>query len=165
MVSFSLNPNQIVIDGPAELMGSVSELYTDYIDLDGRRSTFSGTVAVLNQDPLIIMRGAGTTEFQGSISQIIPVRNMTDVPIVITGVREGFTAEPEIDIANLRLEGSNQAAVESFAPPPDFLRIDCSGINESGIYILRVQAGTYQGIRFRVEPEEVQVRIDITEET
>jgi hypothetical protein len=164
MTSFSLNPTQIIADGPAEHMGSVTELHTDYIDLAGRRGDFSGIVSVLKQDPLVIVRGTGTTEFRGTISRIVPVRRMSDVPVAVTGVRKGFMAEPELRAANVHLEGEDQAVVEAFTLPPDFLRLDCSGINESGIYVLRVQTGTHEGITFSVEPEEVTVRIVFSED-
>jgi hypothetical protein len=163
MTSYFLNPNQVIIDGPAELMGSVLELNTDIIDLDGRRSDFSGTVNILHRDPLIVLRGNGTTEFYGIISRIIPVRNIPGVPIIITGLKEGFRAEPEIVTANIHMEGDNQAAVDSFAPPQDFLRIDCSGINEPGIYILRLQSGEAEDVTFRVEPDEVKIQISYAE--
>ena len=164
LTSYFLNPNQIIIDGPAELMGSISELHTDYIDLDGRRSDFSGIITILQRDPLIVLRGTGTTEFHGTISQIVPVRNIPNVPIAITGLRTGFGAEPEIKTVNIRLEGEDRAVVDRFELPPEFLKVDCSGVSEPGIYFLRVLAGTAEGITFRYEPEEIQIRISYAED-
>ena len=69
MTSYSLTPTQAVIAGPSELIWSISEVYTEAIDLDGRRSDFSVMVNVMNRDPLIVVRGNGTTEFRGIISQ------------------------------------------------------------------------------------------------
>jgi YbbR domain-containing protein len=70
--SFSLNPTQVVIDGPAELMESVKELTTDYIDLNGRTGDFSVMVNVLNQDPLLMIQGSGVTEFRGFVTKPAP---------------------------------------------------------------------------------------------
>jgi len=164
MTSFSLYPPQVIIDGPAELMGSISELHTEFIDLGGRRSDFTITANILRSDPLIAIRGGETTEFAGNISQIIPARNITNVPIAVIGVREGFTAELEINTASIHLEGDNLDAVSSFVPPPEFLRVDCSWISEPGTYVLRVLTGTAENIIFRAEPMEVTVRITQTEE-
>ena len=99
------------------------------------------------------------TEFSAAIGQIIPIRNIPNAPIAITGVMAGFSGELEIKTANLHMEGSNRDAVEMFAPPPDFIKVDCSGINEQGTYILRVITGTVDGIIFRVDPEEVTIHI------
>jgi len=40
-----------------------------------------------------------------------------------------------------------------------FLSVDCSGITEPGIYVLRVLTGSYENIIFRSEPVELTVRI------
>jgi YbbR domain-containing protein len=159
MTSYHLNPSQVIIDGPAELMGGISELFTEYIDLSGRRTDFFMTANILQSGDLIIIRGSGTSEFSGFISQIIPARNISNVPIVITGIREGFKAELEIVSANVHLEGDDLEEVNSFIPPYEFLRVDCSGITEPGTYVLRVLTGTAENISFRAEPIEVTVRI------
>jgi hypothetical protein len=160
ITSYSLNPFQVIIDGPAGLMGSIFELPTEPIDLDGRRSDFSLTVNVINNDPLIFVRGNGTSDFSGIIGQIIPVRNILNVPIVITGMREGFTGRLEINTGNIHLEGENHDAVNSFEPDPDFLRVDCSGISEPGTYVLRVLTWPVEeGISLRIDPEEVSILI------
>jgi hypothetical protein len=163
MTAFYLNPSHIIIDGPAELMGSISELYTELIDLDGRSNDFSKTADILRSDPLIVIRGNGTTEFSGFINQIIPVRDISNVPITITGIREGFIAELEVETANVHMEGDNLEAVNSFILPYDFLRVDGSGISEPGVYVLRVLMGTAENITFRTDPMEVTVRIDLEE--
>ena len=162
MTSYSLNPAQIIIDGPAELMGGIFELYTDPVDLDGRSADFSATVNILNSDPLIVLRGTGTAEFLGKINQIIPVRNIINVPIAITGIMDGLNGELDVKTANIHLEGENHNEVQNFIPPPDFLSVDCSGISESGTYVLRVIAGTSGNIKFRIDPEEIKIQISST---
>jgi hypothetical protein len=160
MTSYSLNPTQVIVDGPAGLMGGISELYTESIDLNGRRNDFSVAVNILRRDPLIIIRGNGIAEFQGAVNQIVPVRNILNVPIVITGMKEGFTGELEIKAGNIHLESENQEAVAIFEPSPDFLKVDCSGISEPGTYILRVITGDTGNIKLRVEPVEVKIHIN-----
>jgi hypothetical protein len=164
LTSHSLNPTQVIIDGPAELMGSISELYTDVIDLDGRTSDFSVTVNILNRDHLIVIRGNGVTEFRGILSRIVPVRNISGLPIIITDLNGEFRGELEMKTGNIHLEGVNQEALNRFEPPPDFLKVDCSGINKPGTYVLRVIAGNAVGMSIRAEPEEVKVRISLAGE-
>jgi len=161
MTSYSLNPSHVVIDGPAELMWSLSEVFTEAIDLDGRRSDFTTTVNILNRDPLMVIRGNGTTEFHGIIGRIIAVRNITGVPITIKGLAEGFTCEPETKSGNVHLEGGTQDMLNKFSPPPDLLAVDCSGINKTGTYILRVVSKPVENMSLKVDPEEVAVRISL----
>jgi hypothetical protein len=159
MTSYNLNPSQVIVDGPAELMSTISELHTEPIDLGGRRTNFSITANIQLHDPLTVFRGSGLTEFSGRISPIIPARNIRNVPIAVTGIREGFSAELEVRAASVHLEGDNLNEVNSFVLPPEFLRVDCSGITEPGTYVLRVLTGTAENITFRAEPMEVTIRI------
>ena len=159
MTSYSLNPTQVIIDGPAELIGGIFGLDTEPIGLDGRRSDFSTTVNILNRDPLIVLRGNGTTEFRGNISRIVPVRNILNVPVTVTGIREELTVELETNTCNLHLEGENQEALDNFEPPPDFLSIDCSIIDMPGTYILEVFAGTAEDIILQIDPGEVKILV------
>jgi Uncharacterized protein conserved in bacteria len=159
MNSYSIEPNQVVVEGPATLLGNLFELYTDYIDLSARRSNFSVNAPIVRNDPLILIRGDGYVNFSASISQIIAVRNISNVPIVITGLDEQFTGVLEIAAANIRIEGYDRAAVDSFVPSREFLRVDCSQIHESGDYVLGVLVGSVSGLSFRVDPREAKINI------
>ena len=163
--SFSLNPSRIIIDGPAELMLGISQLYTERIDLDGRSSNFTLMASVINNDPLIVIRGNGLTEFSANISQIVSVKFIPNVPITVTGMMEGLTGELEVRTAGIHLEGENQTAVVEFSPPPNFLRVDCSGISQPGVYLRRIITGTVDRLIFRTEPREVQITITAVEGT
>ena len=163
MTSYTLNPTQITIDGPAALMDGISEVFTEQIDLSGRISDFNIMAAILQRDPLIVIRGNGFTELHGTITQIIPVRNIPNVPITVTGLREGLTGELDIGSASIRLEGPNRNTVEAFSPSPGFLSVDCSGIEEPGIYTLSVYARIAENLRVRVDPIEVNIRVILTD--
>ena len=159
MTSHHLNPPQVIIDGPAELIWNITELSTEAVDLSGRRNDFTAIIHILNSDNLIMLRGNGTTEFQGNISPIIPVRNIADVPITVTGIKEGLSGELETKLASIRLEGINQVIVARFQPAEDFLKVDCSGITEPGVYVLRVMAGPTENLNLIVDPTEVTIKI------
>lgn len=164
MTSFSLSPSQVIIDGPQAIMDGIAELHTEPIDLNGRRSDFSLTANILRLDPLVIVRGNGTTEFSAAISQIIAVRNIADVPIEITGLAGEFTAELETLAAGIHLEGKDEAEINTFEPPPGFLAVDCSEITEPGLHVVKVFCGSAENIIFRVEPDEVRIRVMPAEE-
>jgi hypothetical protein len=164
LTSYTLNPTQIVIDGPAALMDGISEVFTEQIDLSGRISDFSITASILQRDPLIVIRGNGVTEIHGSITRVIPVRNIQNVPIEIIGLREDLTGELDIKSAGIRLEGSSRNTVEAFVPSPGFLSVDCSEIEEPGIYTLSVYARIAENIRVRVDPVEVRIEVAYAEE-
>jgi hypothetical protein len=157
--SYTLNPTQVIIDGPSELIGGTSELYTDFIDLDGRTGDFSMMVNILNRDPLIIIRGNGITEFRGFISRIIPVRNIADIPIRLRGLDERFTGQSEIRAGSVHLEGRSQIELDKFIPPLNFLYVDCSEISEPGSYSLPVLSVPVPGLTMAIDPENVVVHV------
>jgi len=159
MTSYTLNPTQVAIDGPAELVNSVSEVFTEQIDLSGRVADFSITAAILQRDPLIVLHGNGVTELHGMITQIIPVRSIPNVPIAVTRLRDTFTGELNIKTADIRLEGANWSVVEAFQLSAGFLSVDCSRIEVPGIYTLSVYPRPAENIRVRVDPAEVRIRV------
>jgi YbbR domain-containing protein len=159
MNSYFIEPNQIEVEGPATLMESLSELQTEIIDLSGRRSDFSVTASILHSDPLIVIRGDGYVNFSASVSQIILVRNISNVPITVIGLDEQFIMEPAVVTANVHIEGNDGNIVESFRPSGGFLKIDCSQISEDGDYVLSVLVQAVAGLSIRVEPREVRIRV------
>jgi hypothetical protein len=159
--SHSLNPTQVIIDGPSYLVGGVSELYTDFIDLDGRTADFTVMVNILNRDPLIVIRGNGVTEFHGFVSRIIPVRNINDVPIRITGLAAGLSGELDIRAGSVHLEGAVQEELDRFVPSLDFLTVDCSAIEGPGTYTLAVKInGAPPNFSAGAEPREVTILVE-----
>jgi YbbR domain-containing protein len=163
--SHSLNPTQVIIDGPSGLISDISELYTDFIDLDGRNQDFTVMVNILNRDPLIVIRGNGVTEFHGFISRVIPVRNINDIPIRMMNLSPDLTGELDIRSGSVHLEGGSQEELDRFNPPIDFLSVDCSEITGPGTYILPVKAAeVYTGLILTAEPREVTILVNSRED-
>ncbi|MDR2160185.1 MAG: hypothetical protein LBP23_08995 [Treponema sp.] len=159
LVSYTLTPAQVVVDGPMNVVEAVPELSTDYIDLEGRNEDFSVSVNILNRDPLLVIRGSGTAEFHCFIRKPVPVRNFEEVPIMVNGLDERFRAELDIRAGSVRIEG-DQAVLDSFTPPLSFLAVDCSTLSREGIYVLPLMVDLPEGLNLvRKEPEEVTVSI------
>jgi YbbR domain-containing protein len=161
--SHSLNPGQVIIDGPSAHIGNITEFSTDFIDLHGRSENFIDVVNILNQDPLLAIRGSGVTEFSGIISRVVSVRNIQNVPVRIIGLNEYFSGEPEMRTANLHIEGRNQDELDGFSLPEDFLFVDCSAIREPGTYMLNIQGRIPPNLAFTVDPEELTIEITLME--
>jgi hypothetical protein len=163
LVSHTLSPTQVVLEGPGSLLDNVSELYTDLIDLNGRNADFSLTVAILNRDPLLTIRGNGMTEFKGFVHVRVDVRNFGNLPIAFSSLMPGLRAEGDIRTGSVRLEGS-RGDLDSFTPPPGFLSLDCSGVTAPGRYMLPVRAALPPSLQLlRVEPEELGLTVTLEE--
>jgi YbbR domain-containing protein len=159
LISYTITPAQVMVEGPLSVLENTSELYTDFIDLEGRTGDFSLTVTILNSDPFLLIRGSGMIEFHGLVRKTVPVRNFTGLPITITGLDAAFAAEPELKAGSLRVEGP-QNQLDVFVPPPQFLYVDASEITEPGIHTLPVKADLPENFKLlRQEPEELALTV------
>jgi YbbR domain-containing protein len=159
LISYTLTPSQVVVEGPLTLLENITGLSTDYIDLGERSEDFFLTVNILNLDPRLVIRGNGETEFHGLIRQTVPVRNFDGLPITVRNLAEGLAGETELKIGTVRLEGP-QNQLDQFEPPPDFLYLDGSEITGPGTYTLPVQADLPGGFTLlRQEPQEAVIQV------
>jgi hypothetical protein len=159
LVSHTLTPTQVAVDGPMNILGDISKLYTDFIDIEGKNADFSVMVNILNRDPLLAIRGSGVTEFRGFVRRMVPVRNITDIPIAASGLDPRFTAELNVKTGSVRLENSRNE-LDGFVPPEAFLSVDCSAITEPGVYTLPVNAALPPSFNLiRQEPRETEVTV------
>jgi YbbR domain-containing protein len=161
LASYSLSPNQVVVDGPLKAMNGLSGLLTEFIELDGRRENFSNTVRIMNRDPLLIIRGDGTTEFRGFIQELLMIRTLEDMPLTARNLDERLTVELETGTGSVRVEGE-QLELEAYEPSAFALFLDYSGIGQEGSYTLPVQAELPEGIALiQCDPEEVTVQVRV----
>jgi hypothetical protein len=75
LVSQSISPATVLVEGPARLLAEITEFQTAVIDLDGRDQDFSVLINIVNRDPLIIIRGNGMTEFRGQVHRSSNIRS------------------------------------------------------------------------------------------
>ena len=162
--NFSLNPHQVIIDGPSGHMGNIIELDTEEINVSGHAGDFNLTVNIVNRDPLFTIRGSGVTEFHGFVSRVVSVRNIQNVPVRITGLNDSFVGELEINAAALHLEGRSQEELDRFILPEDFLFVDCTAIREPGIYMLEIYGEVPSNLVFSTDPPEMEIHISLAEE-
>jgi YbbR domain-containing protein len=159
LISYTLTPNEALIEGPLDVLSGIESLSTDTVVLDGRGGDFSIMINIINTDPLVRIRGTGMTEFQGSIQEIIHRANFDDVPISITGLNRLFSVRLGSVRGSVSIEGT-QLSMQDYQPDASLLFVDCSSIEETGIYTLPVLTNLPSGMRLiRREPETLIVRV------
>ena len=161
MVSYFLEPNQAVIDGPMKLVTGVSELATDSIELGSRNSDFAVRVQIINPNRLLIIRGDGTAEFKGFIKELILIKSFENIPIQVKGLGGNLEASLDPLSASIKIQGV-QSLLDSVAGEADalVLSVDCSGINGTGSFELPLLVTVKDGLSVeRREPETVKAVI------
>jgi YbbR domain-containing protein len=131
MVSYSIEPTQIEIEGPQSIIDSITSLSTEYIELTGRRSNFATTSRISASDSRMRFQGSGIVEVQGFVQELIMTRNFNNLPITVTGLNNRFSASLNIDEGSVRVEGS-QNALADYILWGTVLNLDCSNIETSG---------------------------------
>jgi YbbR domain-containing protein len=161
LADYSISPKEIAVTGPLGVLENITEFKTESVDLQGRSGDFTVTVNIINTNPLVIMRGDRTVEFNGVIRPSVQVRTIEGLPVVLTGLNPKFRAEGDGRTGTVRLEG-NQNRLDFFRPPDGFLSIDCSGLTDPGTYTLPVTVNLPDGLKLiRQDPEELRLTVTL----
>jgi YbbR domain-containing protein len=159
LVSQSLFPDQVTVEGPMSVLDSVFELSTEAIDLEGRNESFTVAARVHSPGPFISIRGNGTAEFQALIRPLFPAMNIEGIPIAVKGLDPRFEAEFGGNTGSVRLEGKREL-LDTFVPSEGFLTVDCSSLREPGTYTLPVHIEPPAGLTpARCEPRELNLTV------
>ncbi|MDR2470834.1 MAG: hypothetical protein LBD09_01825 [Treponema sp.] len=158
MVSYTLEPNQVVIEGPQKILGGIAELSTDSVDLRGRSGDFSARVRIINPSPLVLVRGDGMTEFQAFIRGLIAIASFEDLPVNLKGLDPSLRAEAEPPAGSARIQGEQRTldALDTAA----ILGVDCSALAGPGTYELPLEVSVPEGLAVdRREPETIRLTV------
>jgi YbbR domain-containing protein len=161
LVSYTLIPSQVVVDGPKGLVERLSELPTETIEMGGRNEDFTTVVHIQQREPLLQIRGDGIAEFRGFVRKLIIIRSFDDLPVAVSGLDGNFTAVMAVASASVKIEG-NQSELEYYDPASnaDILTLDCSGITEAGTYTLPVQANIPAAFTLiRSDPATITIQV------
>ncbi len=157
--SFDIQPPEIVISGPAGLIARTSDVSTDIIELNGKRSDFSIQVRIMKKDPLITLEGKDTIAFSAKIKKSMQAQTIENIRIAVKNLPSGLTVSEPLLSGVARV-----AAAEGIALPTQdsgFLYVDAQGIKKPGVYTLPVKAENLPGIVIDTfEPQEVQLAIE-----
>ncbi|MDR0785792.1 MAG: hypothetical protein LBE74_07935 [Treponema sp.] len=169
VASSTLTPNQVVIDGPSDVVANITELLTEDIDLNGRDEDFSVVVNILNDEPLVIFRGNGSAEYKCFIQPIISQKVLDRLPIAVKGLDAAQTTELNVKIGSITLLGKQQAlddyAASLLLLNSTILSVDCSNLPDPGVYELPVVATVPPEFNIvELTPPTVSVRVSTQEE-
>jgi YbbR domain-containing protein len=163
--SYTLNPSQVMLEGPLKAVNAISELDTDAINLDGRNEDLTLTVPILNRNSLVVIEGEGSTVFRGNISAIMEDKTSSALTISLDNTPVGFEAAisspglAEVQTGTITATGK-KAAVEAWQPAEGDLYVDLSKITLEGVYTLPLAAKLPSGLTVKdLEPETITVII------
>jgi YbbR domain-containing protein len=162
MVSNSLSPSLVIVDGPAKLMGNITELSTELIDLRGRSADFTVRVQIANPNPLLSIRGDGMAEFSGFIRELIMIKQFEEIPINIKGLAANLKAVINPSVASVRIHGIQTK--QELLDDKQLIMVDCASITETGVYELPLSVSIPPELMTdRIEPDHITVIVTVKE--
>jgi len=67
--SYTITPSSVIAEGPESLIGTKTDFRTEEINLEGHGGDFSVMANIINDNPLIQIRGSGIVEFRGTVKR------------------------------------------------------------------------------------------------
>lgn len=144
VVDVSVTPSTIGVFGVETLLESMDSIVTEQIQVDGRKSSFSQTVAI-HRDNSLVTYDDDSVKVSVEIQPITMTRRIVDQAVSLYGVNPLFAAHADPQMITFTLRG-NQNQLGSFVPELHTVRLDCSAITEPGTYVLPVEVVLPNGI-------------------
>ncbi len=157
--SYSVIPDQVEIYGPRSVISQVNELNTEEIELGAQDGDFVLRVALVAPNPLLRFEGSRLVEFRAEISDSILVNTFENVPLIILGLSDEFSADLAVPGGSIRVQAS-QSLINQTDPEAISLAVDASDIDAPGAYTLSVRPVVPRGfVIFRFDPVEIDIEI------
>jgi len=163
----SLEPAALEIEGPAELVEKINELVTEPLSIEARTNGFSGTVAIINDDPLISIVGKTQVQSTVKINETTIQKKFDNIPIYFEKQNKELSITADKKTASLEVQGPKRL-LETWSPSENILTVSCETVTEPGIYTLSVVpvlSAEYSKFKIlQVNPKSVQVTAEVPED-
>ena len=166
VIESSLEPDTVEIEGPAELVEKITELVTEPLSVEARTSGFSGTAAIINNNPLISIVGKAQVQSMVKINETTIQKKFDNIPIYFENENKELSVTAEIKIGSLEVQGPKKL-LETWHPSENILTVSCESIIEPGVYtlpIVPVLSAEYSKLKIlQINPKSVQITAEFTE--
>jgi YbbR domain-containing protein len=164
IISESLMPDQVMIEGPASQIENITSISTETFDISSRYNDLSVMLSLIKPPPLFTIKDNSAVKYSAVIREADIEKEFSDIPLTAVHLNEMFTATITPESGNVRLRG-NHSLLENFVPASDLLTVDCFEITDEGSFTLPVvvHPPAPLAVSFH-EPETVTVEIKIREQ-
>ncbi len=158
LISFDVEPAEIMVSGPAGLVARTEEVATETIELGGKKGDFSVNVRLIKKEALLSVEDVETVTFSAKVRQAMNIRNLTNLPIKAEGLAPSLVLADMLPTGSLRLHSSEETALA--IDPSKLLHVDLSPFLRPGTYTVEVQVRQPEGAVVETyEPQSVSVRL------
>ena len=163
----SLEPAAVDIEGPAELVEPITELTTEPLSIEARTNGFAGTVAIINNDPLISIIGKTQVQSTVKINETTIQKKFNNIPIYFEKQNQELSIAADKKTGSLEIQGPKRL-LETWSPSENILTVSCETVTEPGSYtlpVVPVLSVEYSKFKIlQVNPKSVQITAESPED-
>lgn len=134
-----IDPPGIEVTGPESVISQIDDIFTNSIQIENRKTGFSGTVDLLAANSLISIAGNSKITYSVKIREMLETKTFQDIKLYFDGLSDELEIPSEIPPGNVTVRGA-KSVVAAWKPALNALRVLCGNIEKEGIYSLPVQA-------------------------
>lgn len=164
----SLEPAAVEIEGPAELVETINELVTEPLSIEARTNGFSGTAAIINDDPLISIIGKTQVQSSVKINETTIQKKFNNIPIYFEKQNKELSITADKKTGSFEVQGPKRL-LETWLPSENILTVSCETVTEPGVYtlpVVPVLSVEYSKFKIlQVNPKSIQITAEFPENT
>ena len=134
-----VDPATVEIKGPHSVVSQIEEMLTNSVQIDNRKTGFSGYVEVFASNPLVSVIGTSRIAYSIKIREIVSLQTYEEIALYFENLNEKFEVVTDSVLGNFTVKGT-KSNIASWTLPENVLRVNCSNITKPGVYSLPVQA-------------------------
>ncbi len=166
VIESSLEPDTVEIEGPADTVEKINELVTEPLSIEARTSGFSGTAAIINNDPLISIVGKAQVQSMVKINETTIQKKFDNIPIYFEKENAELSITADTKTGSLEVQGPKKL-LETWHPSENILTVSCESILEPGVYtlpVVPVLSAEYSKLKIlQINPKSVQITVEFAE--
>lgn len=142
---YFVSPASVSVTGPKSMVTQVDAVRTEEIDLSGRSEDFTVPTRLIRPSSVLTIPGGETVEFHAVIKPSVVVEKLQDVAIVVAELDPELVLLSPLPPASLTAQGL-QLDFGALKPGEINLMVDCSGVEEPGLFTLPLSVNVPENI-------------------
>ena len=139
---------------------------TEPLSIEARTSGFSGTAAIINNDPLISIVGKAQVQSMVKINETTMQKKFDNIPIYFEKENAELSITADTKTGSLEVQGPKKL-LEIWHPSENILTVSCESILEPGVYtlpVVPVLSAEYSKLKIlQINPKSVQITVKSAE--
>lgn len=155
-----IEPPALEIEGPAAVIQKLDVLLTEPLSIESRTNGFSGTVSIINSEPLVSVLGKTQVQYTVKINETITQKRFDNIPLYFEKSSRIFSITTDQKTGSVEIQGPKKL-LERWTVPENILTVSYESITEPGTYTLPVipvvSAGNSKMTVLNFSPKSVEI--------